>query len=81
MAVKTGFLTSARQVVVPENDLEERLVGALMASLAADPLDKERLSNVAIHTGNGTFEAYHPDRFYYLEVVGNYRFVLVISDE
>ena len=79
--MKTGFLPSGRQIVVPDDDLEERLVAALMVSLAADPVDKERLSKMAIHTGDGTFEVYQPDRFYWLELLGNGRFNLVISDE
>ena len=75
------YLASGRRVVVPENDLEERVQLALMASLAGGADDRRRLLADAVYTGEGTFVAYGPERFYFLDHDGNGRFTLTVSDD
>lgn len=81
--MKEAFLPSGRRVVVPENDLEERVVVALMAALAGDPEEGRRLRSDAVYRedGTGTFETFNPDRFYYLEHLSDGRLVVVCSDD
>jgi hypothetical protein len=55
------YLSSGRKVVVPDDELEERVVIELMAALAPDSTHRSRLLTRVIHKGNGAFEAYHPD--------------------
>ena len=76
-----AILASGRRVVVPENDLEEGVQLALMACLAPADDDRRRILGDAVYTGEGGFAAYSPDRFYWLEHVGDGRFTLVASDE
>ena len=80
--MKLGLLADGRIIVVPEHDLEERLVLALMAALADDPGERTTLTENAIHVGDGLFTAYNPDRFYWLEQVsGGGGFVLLSAEE
>jgi hypothetical protein len=65
--VTERFLPSGRRVVVPENDLEERLVVAMMAALVGGKEEGRRLTVGAIHAADGTFQTFNPDRFYHPE--------------
>jgi hypothetical protein len=79
--MRVGFLPSGRKVVVPEDDLEEELVVALMAALCEDPRDGEHLLRDAVYDADGLFRVYGPDRFYWLEQLDGKPFALIAADD
>ena len=79
--MRVSFLANGRKVIVPDNDLEEQVVAALMASLCNDSAEKQRLLRDAVYDGAGLFRVYEPDRFYWLEQVAEARFALIAEDE
>jgi hypothetical protein len=79
--VTERFLPSGRRIVVPENDLEERLVVAMMAGFIGDKEEGRRLTAGAIHAGDGTFQTFNPDRFYHLEYRSDGGFEVMWSDD
>lgn len=72
---------SGRLAVVPENELEERILIELMAALALTPDDQARLLRKAIYIEDGSFVCYHPGWFYHLEPLPTGGFELHSRDE
>lgn len=65
-------------VVVPETDLDERVLLALMAALANDEDERERIRSRTVYRAEepGFFETFSPDGFYYVEHLNDGRFAL-----
>lgn len=77
--MRLNYLPSGRAVVVPETDLEERIVVARMTALARDG-DKAEIAG-ATYQDKGLFATYSPDWFLYLEHFGDGRFELLRYDD
>jgi hypothetical protein len=77
------YLPTGRIVVVPENDLEERVVVAFMAALATTDQHRTEILTEAMYRDDqpGMFVTQTSEYFLWLEQVSEQEFHLLLSDE